>query len=81
MLAQGSRSPAFPHRAVLQTCQSTVITVLTEIDAYIKIQPDIRFNFQAKQTREAGDPTQAEVGPGLDSATAPWYRGLDEEDL
>ena len=50
------------------------VEFLPEIDAYIKIQPDIRFNFQAKQTREAGDPTQAEVGPGLDFFLKPLVR-------
>ena len=47
---------------------------LPEIDAYIKIQPDIRFNFQAKETREAGAPTQAEVGPGFDFFLKPLVR-------
>jgi hypothetical protein len=39
---------------------------LPEVDVYNKIQPDIRFNFQVKETREAGDPTQVEIGPGFD---------------
>src|SRR5215469_18804799 len=39
---------------------------LPEVDVFYKVQPDIRFNFQAKETREAGDPTQAEIGPGFD---------------
>jgi Stage II sporulation protein E (SpoIIE) len=37
-----------------------------EIDAYAKLHPSIRFNFQAKETREAGGPTQTEIGPGFD---------------
>lgn len=44
---------------------------LPEVDAYYKIQPNIRFTFQAKETREAGDPTQAEIGPGLDFFVKP----------
>ena len=44
---------------------------LPEVDAYYKIQPHIRFNFQAKLTREAGDPAQAEIGPGLDFFVKP----------
>jgi len=47
---------------------------LPEVDAYYKIQPQIRFNFQAKETREAGDPTQAEIGPGLDFFVKPLVR-------
>jgi hypothetical protein len=47
---------------------------LPEVDAYYKIQPHIRFNFQAKETREAGDPTQAEIGPGLDFFAKPLVR-------
>lgn len=37
-----------------------------EIDAYYKITPAVRLTFQAKQTREGGDPTQAEIGPSID---------------
>ena len=39
---------------------------LPEVNVFSRVQPDIRFNFQAKETREAGDPTQAEIGPGFD---------------
>jgi hypothetical protein len=39
---------------------------LPEVDAYYKFDPDFRLAFQAKETREAGDPTQAEIGPSLD---------------
>jgi len=48
-------------RAAGQTFQ-----FLPEVDVFWRVQPDIRFNFQAKETREAGDPTQAEIGPGVD---------------
>ena len=44
---------------------------LPEVDVFSRVQPDIRFNFQAKETREAGDPTQAEIGPGFDSFLKP----------
>jgi hypothetical protein len=47
---------------------------LPEVDVYSRIQPDIRFSFQAKQTREAGDPTQAEIGPGFDFFVKPLVR-------
>jgi hypothetical protein len=47
---------------------------LPEVDIYSKIAPDIRFNFQAKETREGGDPTQAEIGPGFDFFLKPLVR-------
>jgi hypothetical protein len=47
---------------------------LPEIDAYYKIDPAIRFDFQAKETREAGDPTQVEIGPSLDFFIKPLLR-------
>ena len=50
---------------------------LPEADAYYRIQPDIRFSFQAKETREAGDPTQAEIGPSFDFFLKPLIRLRD----
>jgi hypothetical protein len=47
---------------------------LPEEDASSTIQPNIRFVFQAKQTREAGDPTQAEIGPSFDFSLKPLIR-------
>src|SRR6516162_11899223 len=47
---------------------------LPEVDVFSKLQPDIRFNFQAKETREAGDPTQTEIGPGFDFFLKPLVR-------
>jgi hypothetical protein len=29
---------------------------LPEIDTYVKLDPDLRFTFQVKETREGGDP-------------------------
>jgi hypothetical protein len=40
--------------------------LLPEIDAYYKLTPDVRVSFQARETREGGDPTQAEIGPSID---------------
>lgn len=31
---------------------------LPEVDAYYRMHPNIRFTFQAKETREAGEPTR-----------------------
>ena len=47
---------------------------LPEVDASYKIQPNIRFVYQAKETREAGDPTQAEIGPSFDFFLKPLVR-------
>lgn len=48
---------------------------LPEIDLYSKVRDGIRFQFQAKQTREANEPVQAEIGPSFDFYTHP-LRGL-----
>ncbi len=48
--------------------------VLPEIDTYFKLSSELRISFQAKETREAGDPTQAELGPSLDFYLKPLLR-------
>ncbi len=40
--------------------------LLPEIDTYLKLSSDVRVSFQAKETREGGDPVQAEIGPSFD---------------
>ena len=50
---------------------------LPEVDAYYKVQHGFRLGFQAKETREAGDPTQAEVGPSVDFLLNPLLRLKD----
>ena len=47
---------------------------LPEIDFYAKLNSEIRFQMQAKQTREGGEPTQAEIGPSIDFYVHPWVR-------
>jgi hypothetical protein len=47
---------------------------LPEIDFYTTVHNGVRFTFQAKQTREAGEPVQAEVGPTLDFYVHPWIK-------
>jgi hypothetical protein len=56
---------------------------LPEIDTYVKLDPDLRFTFQVKETREGGDPTRAEIGPSLDFYIKPLVRlkGVTEFDL
>lgn|SRR5262245_13631833 len=42
------------------------IQFLPEVDTYVKLSRNVRFAFQAKQTRENGEPTQAEFGPSVE---------------
>jgi len=39
--------------------------VLPEIDVHYKMARDVRITFEAKETREGGEPTQAELGPTI----------------
>jgi hypothetical protein len=39
---------------------------LPEVDTYFKVNQDVRVYFQAKETREGGAPTQAELGPSVE---------------
>ena len=52
---------ALPFAASAQTFQA-----LPEIDVYYRFNPNVRVFFQAKDTREGGDSTTAEIGPSLD---------------
>ena len=45
--------------------QTSTTDFLPEIDSYVQLHSDVRLEFQAKQTREGGDPTQAELGPSV----------------
>jgi Protein of unknown function (DUF2490) len=44
---------------------------LPETDVYLKLSSNIRFTFQAKDTRENGGPNQFEVGPTIDFYVKP----------
>jgi hypothetical protein len=46
--------------------QNSTTEFLPEIDANFKLNSYMRFVFQAKDTREGGDPTEAEVGPSVE---------------
>jgi len=68
---------AVPLALFLFSCRPSVAQTfqfLPEVDAYSRIQTNIRFDFQAKETREAGDPTQAEIGPSFDFFLKPLVR-------
>ena len=53
------------------------VQVLPEIDTYVKLSSDLRVSLQVKETREGGDPTQAEIGPSLDFYLPPLARLQD----
>jgi len=54
---------------------------LPEIDVYYRLNPDLkpqlRLWFQAKETREGGNPVSAEIGPSLDVYMRPWLKLRD----
>jgi hypothetical protein len=47
---------------------------LPEVDTYFKVNSHIRVSTQAKETREGGDPTQAELGPTIEFYLKPLVR-------
>jgi hypothetical protein len=47
---------------------------LPEINFYSKLHSEVRFNFQAKATREGGEPVQSEIGPSIDFYFPPLIR-------
>ncbi len=48
--------------------------LLPEVDTYLELTSALRFDFQAKETREDGVPIQAEFGPSLDFYLKPLIR-------
>ena len=51
--------------------------LLPEIDTNVKLSSGLRVSFQAKETREGGQPEQAEIGPSLDFYLKPLIRLKD----
>jgi hypothetical protein len=49
---------------------------IPEVDTYFRVSANFRLNFQARQTREGGQPTQAELGPGAEFYMKPWIHLL-----
>ena len=47
------------------------VEFLPEVDLYLKLNPNIRINVQAKDTRKGGDPTQATIGPSVEFYVKP----------
>jgi Protein of unknown function (DUF2490) len=56
---------------VLARAQTSTSEFFPEIDAYARLNSHVRFVFQAKETREGGDPTQAELGPSIEFSMKP----------
>jgi hypothetical protein len=48
--------------------------LLPEVDAYYKLKSNPRLLFQAKETREGGEPVSAELGPSIDFYMKPWIK-------
>jgi hypothetical protein len=57
--------------------QAQTLQFLPEVDAYIKLHSEVQAYLQAKETREGGDPTQAEIGPSLEFYLKPWLKLKD----
>lgn len=57
--------------------RAQVDELLPEIDINYKVTHDVRASFQAKETREGGDPTQAEIGPSIEFYLKPLLRLKD----
>jgi len=56
---------------------SQEVQFLPEIDAYLKLSPNIRVSVQAKDTRDGGDPTQVEIGPSMEFYLKPLIKLQD----
>src|SRR5271156_1355006 len=69
--------PLFLLGCVPARAQTSSTEFLPEIDAYFKLNADIRFVFQAKDTREGGDPTQVEIGPSIEFYLKPLIKLKD----
>jgi hypothetical protein len=50
---------------------------LPEVDTYFKVNSNVTVYFQAKQTREGGDPTQGELGPSIEFYLKPLIKLKD----
>ena len=48
------------------SAQTSATEFFPEVDTYLKVNSSVRFVFQMKDTREGGDPTQAEFGPSIE---------------
>ncbi len=56
---------------VLARAQTSTSEFFPELDAYARLNSHVRLFFQAKETREGGDPNQAELGPCIEFSMKP----------
>jgi hypothetical protein len=56
----------------IATAQETQF--LPEVDVFLKLNANVRVDFQAKDTRDGGDPTQVAIGPDLEFYVKPLIR-------
>lgn len=71
------RTPWLPIVALMLSCEyasAQETQFLPEVDVYLKLSSNMRLRFQAKDTRDGGDPTQAAIGPGLELYVKPLIR-------
>lgn len=73
-LQLGSIALAVISLCAVRSASAQTFQFLPEMNVYSRLTPSIRFNFQAKKTREAGDPRQAEIEPGFDFFLKPLVR-------
>ncbi len=57
--------------------QTSSTEFFPEIDTYLKPTSNVRIIFQAKETREGGDPTQVELGPSVELYLRPLLKLQD----
>ncbi len=75
-----SRSYWFALLLLVLLCKATSaqssqeVQFLPEVDAYLSLNPNLRVSAQAKDTREGGDSTQAEIGPSVEFYVKPLIR-------
>ena len=62
----------FGNTGSAQTSQEAQL--LPEVDTYLKLDPHIRVSLQAKNTRDGGESTQAELGPSIEFYLKPLIR-------
>jgi len=62
---------------LIARAQTSTTEFFPEVDTYFKLYSLVRFVFQAKETKEGGDPTQAEIGPSIDIYMKPLIKLKD----
>ena len=69
--------PILPVLLIFPARAQTIDEFLPEVNTYFKVDSGVRVYFQAKETREGGDPIQAEIGPSIAFFLKPLVRLKD----